>query len=211
MELHSPHQEPHPLEQETVIARSPDRSLFVAYISVNLAFVLFVAVLLISTLIGDVTMIRDFGFPSFDLGESLKGYVSLVWAGCFFGSFAWQMLSKQILAKGPPLLIDRLGMHLGTLPMVLDRVSLSWEQIGTISSRYVFTDRYLCICPKQPGAFFASLGFWRQIPARLNYLVLGAPVVVPQSTMNCTAQQVLNLLRERYASTLDDHAIVLKF
>ena len=210
MELHPRHQERHTSEQEIVIARNPDRSEYLGYMVLHLVFLLVFAFLFIVFLVNDGMVICTLGFRFVDVGESLKSYLSILYFMFLFGGMAWNMLTRHILAQDPPLVINRLGMHLGTLPMVLDRVSLSWEQIGIISSRHVFTDTYLCLCPKHPGAFFASLGFWRQIPARLAFLVLGAPIVVPQSTMNCSAQDILNLLRERYASTLDDYAIVLK-
>lgn len=211
MEIHPRYQEPSESEQEIVISRNPDRSNYVGYAVVFLVLLLCFSLVFVVFLVKDISMLGYLGFRYFDYGGSLKMYFFLFVFMLLYGSVAWQIISRHILIQGPPLIIDHLGMHLGTLPLALDQLTLPWEQIGTISLRRFSIDTYLCLCPKRPKEFLSNLGLWDKFIAHLNYLVLGAPVVVPQSTMNCTAQQVLNLLRERYASTLDDHAIVLKF
>ena len=92
----------------------------------------------------------------------------------------------------------------------MNKISLSWAEIGTLSTRRVSFFNYFCIYPKDLQQLLKRFGPVRRILLRLTTLRTGTPLNVPGWFFSVPVDQILLQVLENFGDELRTHEIQVK-
>ena len=143
----------------------------------------------------------------------LSRLLLLIW-----GWFSIPVLARLLFPK-PVVIINDKGIAYRpprTGPFAFGG-SLVWEEIEalyigelTMHRRTTNTQRFLCILPKDIGAFLQPYTVMNKTVLALLSMQVGSPFVLPEAMLSLSIDELLTRLRTQYANTIHTYGIELR-
>jgi hypothetical protein len=119
------------------------------------------------------------------------------------GIWATWTIARFFSSGKPTLIINGEGISIGKIYGSFE-IQLSWEEIEGI---YLIGDnlfhKQLSFRPTDTSVSLSQFGFLQRILLRMN----GAPIAIPQSYLEKPIEEIIHLVRTRYARELGHHHI----